>query len=207
MKIDMDIYLVRHGQTDGNVAKRHQHPHIELNEIGKEQVKRTARLLKTIKATHLITSTNKRAVETARAIAEVIDIIPETHPAFEELKRPNFLIGKRFFDRDTLYYVWGWFFGLKAASMHDGESYQDFLNRLMVAKAHLAAQPKRGRVVVVSHAVFINFFIAHMNNGKRMGLRRAALCILSILTIKNASITHLRYEPERTPAWRIIERH
>ena len=203
----MDIYLVRHGQTDGNVAKRHQHPHIELNEIGKEQVKHTARLLKRIKATHLITSTNKRAVETARTIAAEVDLIPETHPAFEELRRPEFLIGKRFMDKDTLYYVWGWFFGLKAASMHDGESYQDFLHRITVARKHLEAQPKRARVIVVSHAVFINFFIAHMVKPERMGIRRAALCLFSILTIRNAGIIHLRFEPDRTPSWRIIERH
>ena len=202
----MDIYFVRHGQTDGNVAKRHQHPHIELNEIGKVQVERTARLLKSVKATHLITSTNKRAVETARTIGLTIDLIPETHPAFEELKRPDFLIGKRFQDKDTIYYLWGWFFGLKAASMHDGESYTDLLRRLTLARTHLASLPKRGRVVVVSHAVFINFFLAHMNNGERMGLRRAAVCLFNILTIRNASIIHLRYEPDRTPQWRVIER-
>jgi broad specificity phosphatase PhoE len=91
----MDLYLVRHGQTDGNVARRHQHPAIELNEQGKEQVKKVAKVIRHMKPTHLITSTNVRAVETARQIGLVTDLIPETYPAFEELKRPPFLIGER----------------------------------------------------------------------------------------------------------------
>jgi broad specificity phosphatase PhoE len=123
----MDIYFIRHGQTDGNVARRHQHPDIDLNEMGKLQVARTAKLVKRLRPTHLITSTSKRAVETAQAIGLATDLIPETYPAFEELKRPTFLIGKRFHDSDSLKYIWGWFFGVKAAPMHDGESYADFL--------------------------------------------------------------------------------
>ena len=74
----MDIYFVRHGQTDGNVAGRHQHPDITLNELGKLQVARVAKLLKGMKPTHLITSTNKRAMETAMVIGREGDLIPET---------------------------------------------------------------------------------------------------------------------------------
>ena len=86
----MDLYLVRHGQTDGNVAKRHQHPSISLNETGQKQARKVAKVLRHIKPTHIITSTNVRAVETARQIGIVVDVIPETYPPFEELKRPQF---------------------------------------------------------------------------------------------------------------------
>ncbi|MCU0678464.1 MAG: histidine phosphatase family protein [Candidatus Pacebacteria bacterium] len=199
----MDVYFVRHGQTDGNVAQRHQHPDISLNEVGKVQASTVAKLIRRIRPTHLITSTNKRALETATQIGLTTDLIPETYPAFEELRRPAFFIGKRFSDPETLRYVWGWFFGMKSASMHDGESYADFRQRLIAARSHLANLPDSARVVVVSHAVFINFFIEHMNKDGHMGLRRAAWRIIAIFRIKNTAVTHLRYENGR---WRIVER-
>jgi broad specificity phosphatase PhoE len=197
----MDIYLVRHGQTDGNVAKRHQHPDIELNEVGKVQVKAVAEVIKRLRPTHLITSTNVRAVETARAIALTTDLIPETYPAFEELHRPEFLIGERLGYRDSLKYVIGWFFDVKSAVMHDGESYSDFLVRLDTARRHLEALPPNAKVVIVSHAVFINFFIEHMNKRERMGLTRAFVRIFKIFHIHNTAVVHLRYNPHTTPTW------
>lgn len=199
----MDIYLVRHGQTDGNLAKRHQHPDISLNEMGKLQAARVAKMIRRLKPTHLITSTNKRAMETALQIGLSTDLIPETYPYFEELRRPNFLIGKRFYERDTLRYVWGWFFGLQDASMHDGESYNNFRSRIIEARTHLARLPQQSRVVVVSHAVFINFFLEHLERDEPMGLRRAAWRFVAVFRLKNTAITHVRYEAGR---WRIVER-
>ena len=39
----MDVYLVRHGQTDGNVGHRHQHPNTDLNEHGLVQAAAVAK--------------------------------------------------------------------------------------------------------------------------------------------------------------------
>jgi broad specificity phosphatase PhoE len=199
----MDIYFVRHGQTDGNVARRHQHPDIELNEMGKLQVARLAKLIKGLKPTHLITSTNKRAMLTAVAIGRECDLIPETYPNFEEMRRPNFLIGKRFLEWTALKYVWGWLFGLKTASMHDGESYDDFLARILAAKAQLAALPKQSKVVVVSHTVFINFFLEHMRRPEKMGIIRATLRFFAILRLKNTAVTKVTV---KDGSWRIADR-
>ncbi|MFM2424293.1 MAG: hypothetical protein RLZZ70_684 [Candidatus Parcubacteria bacterium] len=197
----MDVYFVRHGQTDGNVAKRHQHPNIELNEQGKSQAIKVAERIALLDPTHLITSTNKRAVETARVIGLRTDRVPETYAAFEELHRPQFLIGHRFTSVLTLSYLWRWFFGISAASMHDGESYTDFLDRLDAARAYLKQLPTDSRVVVVSHAVFIHFFIEHMNRPYRMNLLRAAIRFFKILRLQNTAIIHIRYQ---NGTWRIL---
>jgi len=197
----MDIYFVRHGQTDGNLARRHQHPDIELNETGKLQALQVAKTIKRLRPTHLITSTNKRAVETAKVIGAACDIIPETYPAFEELKRPLYLVGNRFGDPQTVSYMWGWFFGVQAASMHDGESYTDFLNRLQLARTYLSQLPDTSRVVVVSHAVFINFFLEHMRRPTRMGITRAAILFYKILRLKNTAVIHVRHEAGK---WELI---
>ena len=199
----MEIYFVRHGQTDGNVAGRHQHPDITLNELGKLQVAKVAKTLRSIKPTHLITSTNKRAMETAMVVGRECDLIPETYPNFEEMRRPEFLIGKRFLEWEAFKYVVGWLFAVKAAPMHDGESYDDFLARILAAKHQLAVLPKNSKVVVVSHTVFINFFLEHMNRPEKMGVIRATIRFFAILRLKNTAVTHVRVTG---PEWRVVDR-
>ncbi len=199
----MEIYLVRHGQTDGNVARRHQHPEILLNEKGRLQAMSVAKLLRKVRPTHLISSTAPRALETAKFIGLDIDVIPETYPCFEELKRPDYLLGERMLAGESLKYVAGWFFGLQSASMHDGESLKSFQDRIHLALEHLLSLPPKSRVVIVSHSVFINFLLEEITNGGRFGLRRAIIRFWHILKTPNTAVTHLRYKNER---WQIVEK-
>ena len=69
----MEVYFVRHGETDGNVARRHQHHDTALNEIGIEQAKKVASEITNLKPTHLITSTQLRAVQTTKIIVSECD--------------------------------------------------------------------------------------------------------------------------------------
>lgn len=190
----MEVYLVRHGQTDGNLGRRHQHTSTKLNETGKAQAAAVSEIIREIKPTHLITSTNVRAIETARRISEVTDLIPETYPAFEELHQSKSMVGERLTGLRAINYMALWFLGSRTASMHDGETYAAFVSRLARARTHLEELPSDARVVIVSHSVFINFFIEHMIRPKRMGLTRATLCLFRILTLKNSSITHTRFK-------------
>lgn len=204
----MDVYFVRHGQTDGNAARRHQHHDTELNEIGQVQVTAVADMLTELNPTHLISSTQVRALQTARAIGIASSIIPETYPPFEELKQPEFLIGERLLGKVTLGYVIKWFMGNPTAAMHDGESYEAFRARLSSARRHLEDLPPDAKVIVVSHTIFINFFIAHMTHPRRLGLIQAAMLFLRILRTKNASIIMVRYSKTRAKhgqtGWRVV---
>lgn len=202
----MDIYFVRHGQTDGNVALRHQHVNTSLNELGKLQARMVARKIAKIKPTNVVSSTNLRAIETTKIIVDECGRIPpETHPAFEELRRPDWLTGRRFVALETVWYVVRWFFGLKIKG--DGESYEEFLARVIEARTLLESLPENSRVVVVSHAVFINLFLEHLCMDKRMSFWRACKRLVKVLTLRNASIIHLRYEAGKGKCgWRILTR-
>jgi broad specificity phosphatase PhoE len=189
----MEVFLVRHGRTDGNVAHRHQHLETELNETGKAQAQAAAQIIKTKNPTHLICSTNVRAVQSASYIASACDLIPETYPPFEELHQPSFLVGEYMTGFTGISYVARWFFGSKAAAMHDGETYADFVHRLGHARRHLEKMPDDVRVVIVSHSVFISFFTEHMIRPDKMGLVRAAILFFKILKMRNSSFTHVRY--------------
>jgi broad specificity phosphatase PhoE len=93
--------------------------------------------------------------------------------------------------------------------MHDGESHTDFVKRIGVARRYLEGLPPTARVVVVSHAVFINFFLEHMHNPRKMGLFRAAVRFIKILLLPNTSITHLRFRritDSTQSGWELVKR-
>ena len=78
----MEIYLIRHGETDYNKAKRIQgHCDIALNEYGRELAKVTSAGLADIPVDIVFTSPLVRASETARIIAGKRDI-----PIIEDIR-------------------------------------------------------------------------------------------------------------------------
>ena len=200
----MDVYFIRHGQTDGNVARRHQHHETELNEIGKAQIKQITPVIVNLKPTHLITSTQLRAVETTKIIlAGGLDLIPDTHNAFEELARPSNMVGQRYVGLGTLWYIWRWFIGKDKSG---GEDYQMFLERIKLARTYLESFDPDGRVVVVSHAIFINVFLQHVCQDKKMSLWQGAVSVLKIFFMPNGTIVHLKYNGKGTGkcAWQVV---
>ena len=70
----MKLYVIRHGQTDWNVAGKCQgRTDIELNSTGIEQAKKAKTQLKDYKIDLIICSPLKRARKTAEIINEAID--------------------------------------------------------------------------------------------------------------------------------------
>ncbi len=201
----MEVFFVRHGQTDGNLARRHQHSETPLNALGKAQIAEVAQVIVGLAPTHIVTSTQLRAVESARVLAELTGIIPLTHSAFAELDRPNWLVGHRFLSLTTLRYVWAWFFD---SEIEGGESYAAFRERIAVARMYLESFPKDARIVVVSHSVFTNLFLEHMclREGK-ITFKRAVLSFMRIFTLRNGGLVHLRCEPrEGVCGWVLLQR-
>lgn len=202
----MDVYFVRHGQTDGNVARRHQHQESELNDLGKEQIKQIIPLIVGLEPTRMITSTQLRAVQTTKIIVGGgLDLIPDTNHAFEELARPVNVVGQRYFGLGTIWYAWCWFRGKE---INGGEDYQMFLERIKIARAYLESQDPESRVIVVSHAIFINVFLQHICRDKRMSLWQATVSACKILLMPNATIVHLKYNGKGTGkcAWQLISK-
>lgn len=191
----MEIFLVRHGETEGNVAHRHQSTSTPLTQRGRQQIMETAGKLKELAPTHLLTSSVYRAVESAQIIGLSLDMIPETSEVFRELDRPLFLNGNFHKSIASLIFYAKWYFGLSNHTKYGGESYKDLRNRIEAAQAVLAKYPADARVVVVSHSVFINFFVAHACDKRPMNPFQALCRFIKVLSIKNASITAMTYQP------------
>lgn len=185
----MKIYFVRHGETGGNIAMRHQSDNTDLTQKGLLQATQAAQIIKTKNPTHLITSTMLRALETARIIGLAVDLIPETNALFAEVGRPARLNGRLLKSAYSLWFYARWYFGLTNMTNEGGETYKMFRDRLKQARELLATYPPEAVMVVVSHSVFINFFIMHMCDDRPIGPIRALQCFIRILTIKNGSIT------------------
>jgi probable phosphoglycerate mutase len=193
----MKVYLVRHGQTGGNVAHRHQAEHTPLTELGREQAKRVAEVIRLYQPTHLLTSNYVRAIETARIIGDVCGLLPETNPVFVELLRPHMMYGhhhKSF--RSIWFYLW-WYFGLVGDKGEEaGESYRTFRERFVEAQRVLQTYPDDARIVVVSHTVFINLFVAHLCRKRALNPFHAAYIFYKILTMPNTYITPIYFDSE-----------
>jgi broad specificity phosphatase PhoE len=193
----MRVYLVRHGQTGGNVARRHQAEHTPLTELGREQAQRVAEIIRLYQPTHLLSSKHVRALETARIIGEVCHLVPETSEVFTELRRPECMYGHHHKSLRSLWFYFRWYFGLVGG--HDeqvGESYRALRERFSKAQEILSTYPDDARVVVVSHAVFISLFVAHLCRKRALNPFSAALAFYRILTMPNTSITPLYHDKD-----------
>ncbi len=79
------LYLIRHGQSAGNAAGRFGgHSPTPLSELGKRQADATAKFLAKEKIHAIYSSDLFRAVETARPLAELLDLPIIQTPAFRE---------------------------------------------------------------------------------------------------------------------------
>lgn len=202
----MEIILIRHGETNGNVARRHQAEKTQLSFVGERQVKEAAERIKKYKPTHLVASNLLRAVETARIIGEECDLVPETSSRFIEIMRPDYLYGRHHGSVQSIWFYFLWYLGRDTQVTNGGESYKALRERFKLAKADLAQYPDDARVVVVSHAVFINLFIAHLCRDKALSPLRAALVFIKVLRIPNGHMIKVRFDKESKPgkcAWSV----
>ncbi|MCA9363186.1 histidine phosphatase family protein [Candidatus Kaiserbacteria bacterium] len=192
----MEIYFIRHGETNGNVARRHQAEHSPLTFKGEEEVRKAALLIKALKPTHLMTSSLVRALDTAKVIGKECDLVPDTFSYLNELKRPDKLYGNYHFSIGSFIFYFKWFLGREGKESTDGESYADLLKRIEIVKEKVASLPPDAKLVIVSHSVFINFFVAHMCQTKKLNVFQATKTFFNLLTMPNTQIKAVTYNPE-----------
>ena len=204
----MEIILVRHGQTGGNVAKRHQSDATSLTVEGLLQIKEAAKEINALKPTHLLASPVLRAVESASMIGAACNLIPQTNPVFIEIVRPGKPHGHFHKSAGSLLFYVRWYFGLTRPDKDGGETYKELRQRIAAAQAILESYPPDSRIVVVSHSVFINFFLMHLCSKRRLSLIKTAWCFFRILTIPNAAIIKLNYNhglPPNKCRWCVVK--
>ncbi|WP_304458900.1 histidine phosphatase family protein [Alicyclobacillus sendaiensis] len=81
----MEIWLVRHGETDWNVEGRVQGwTDVPLNDVGKRQADRLAAWLRPVHIDHIYSSDLERALETARRVSRTTGAPITVRPCLRE---------------------------------------------------------------------------------------------------------------------------
>ena len=189
------ICLVRHGETDWNVARRIQgHLDVPLNAIGEQQAEATARALSAQRFSACYSSDLARAHRTAAYAAATLRLSPhldatlrERHYGafqgltYDEAAR-NFPVAyARFEARET------------TAELPGGESLADFAARILVALDGIAHRHRGEDVLVVTHGGVLD--IAH-----RLAAR-TPLDAPRTFTIPNAALNWIAHDGDR---WHIL---
>ena len=180
----MDLYLVRHGDTELGPDGLYPDP-AHLSELGQAQASALAPRLESIDPHVVITSGLERADETAAPYVTSSQIQPEFVPEFDEIgigelnSRDLAVVKAKLFQKPLI----------TDFSEYDGESSTEFAGRVIDALQNrvLDRFDKEQRVVLVIHGGPINAILDWIEHGKFTGL-------LS-WNIETASITFLRQGP------------
>lgn len=154
----MRLIFVRHGETDWNVQKKIQGcTDIPLNAMGIMQAESLGKQLKEADfcINRIYTSRLERARKTAEIIGEILQV---QYEAFEGLEEMNLGLweGKTWKEVPTLYpsAYEEWHQNRRYTRIPEGESYQDVLERVLVALKEII-QREQNDIVIVTHSAII----------------------------------------------------
>lgn len=195
----MEVLFIRHGQTKANAAHLHQRPDEPLSPQGIAEVKAIIPQIQVWQPTHILTSPLARASYTARLISKEIDVEVVKRDELRELRRPLYVYDRKHYHPVTLWYVVRWFFNayLHQSDVRNGESYQSFRKRLERVRSMLEQYPADARILVVSHSIFINFFVFHVCNDGPLTFWQAIPRFFKVFTHKNGKKTYLHFSKKK----------
>jgi len=165
---ETSLYLVRHGRTASNVARRlHGATDIPLDAVGFSQAQRIAnRLASDEPFDALFTSPLRRAVATARVLGTKLQLSPAPVSGLEEINFGS--LEGHTFDRVVLEHP------ELARRLEDfsdnefswpgGESRLGFHRRVLAAFQTIISDFPRGKVIVVAHLGVLSSLLAQISN-------------------------------------------
>lgn len=184
----MKLYIIRHGQTDWNIAKKIQgRQDIPLNERGHFQAQCLGKAMENRPITAVFSSPQIRAMETAIAVASpagvpvipVRDLMEINYGVWEGKTEEELLRDDR-----ALYEAW-WSHPAETAPP-EGESINQVNERCRQAWKEIKPQ-LTGDAAIVAHGGLLAHFMEQLLGGESIAASTVA---------HNASITTIEYEPE-----------
>ena len=205
------VLLVRHGQTLWNHIARYQgHSDIDLSDAGRSQASLLSLRLADVSLQSVYASDLKRALDTARIIAEPHGLDVQTLPQLREI---NFGAweGLTFEEIKAGYsdIADNWHSSPGSVRIPSGETFQELMERTYGAVVDLAKKHDPGTIAVVTHGGAIRSIICalldiNLNNVFRIRQDNSALNIIDfydgygILNLLNDT-HHLETEPGSGP--------
>lgn len=193
------IYLFRHGETDWNKAEKLQGiENIPLNEVGIEQAKTIAELLKNEKLEHIYSSPLDRAYETGKIVANSSNIDIEKVEGLKEVSFGDYSGKTKTEIRNILGDdVYNGFFYKKNAhtdmAFPNGDKKIDIVNKFTGTVIDIAKTTKYNRVGIAAHGFVIRMFLIFQGFAVEGSMKncRITKCIYSKDTNKIEKIEFL----------------
>lgn len=160
------VWLLRHAETTAPHVLNGSESDVELSELGKLQAIALGEWFKPLGITAVVSSAMKRAIATAKPIAEYSHVPRSIEPALHE-RRIGALSGQRF---DLASGPWAetihhWTSGNGAFTTTGAESFDEIADRVIPAwNSALKANPE-GRVVIVAHGIVCKVLLLMLLEG------------------------------------------
>lgn len=150
---NLRIVIWRHGQTDWNVENRFQgHSDIPLNKVGEFQVNHAAKILAGLNPNRIISSDLIRAQQTAKSLADLLNIKVELNPKLRETNGGKWegKTGSENRATDGDYFV-RWIDGHDDPAGHTGERRSEVAARAVSVIKEITNTNSTGTIVLVTH--------------------------------------------------------
>jgi len=185
----MSIYLIRHGQTNGNRDRIVQMPDTPLSELGHQQAKQLVQRFENIPIAKIICSDYLRTQQTAAPLHALNKsaLNPSIFSLQPLLRERSFgdLRGKAYDDIDADFFADGY-------SPPNGETHQQFVERVNLAWEFVLStyQNTVGSIIVMTHGLVLRELIKqHLI---------ADDCMLSLSDFQNTCITEVDGTDKKT---------
>jgi broad specificity phosphatase PhoE len=179
-----------------------------LTELGREQSRAAGRALRTAGAARLLSSSMRRAVETAEILAPELGLEIEVDPDLVELRESEgFGELEPAEQARRRWSTWMSERGEAGYAPPGAESFADVLGRVGRVKARLEADP-RSPTIAVTHGIFLRFFLADSLLGERF--EASMVDRLWQFDARNCGVCTFEVQPQdpiRNPApgrWRCV---
>lgn len=193
----IQVYLIRHGETEWNAARRIQgQSNSPLTALGELQARQVARRLSTMGMTHVIASDLGRAKQTGQIIADACGLPLQTDARLRELHMG--VLEERLLDGLSSEEE-GWrkrmVDGTPGGRIPQGESMDELAERMHAALNACRELPEGSRPVLISHGIALGCLIGTILGLKPYAERR--------LRLRNCSLSRVDYQqsPWLAPGW------
>jgi len=199
------VYLVRHGQSEGNVGNTYQSVSSPLTSLGRKQAECIADRALKLPFEILISSSVMRAKQTAEIISIKSNKPIEFSDLFVERKKPTNLSGKSHSDKEAeeLNKNWGKSLYTSGYWALDGENFDDIILRADQALRYLENQEEEN-ILVVTHGFFLKVLVARILLGREM-VGAKFRHFQSRIKISNTGLSVLEFDSDLDdPSWRVL---
>ena len=183
------IYLIRHGESEGNKAKAFLgHTNLDLTDMGHRQAQKTAEFLENINADVIYSSDLIRAYNTAVHTAELKGMEIVKNRNLREIHAGDWE-GLKFTEIEEKYAesfgIWRTDTG--NAICPNGESVVELQNRISTEITKIAEENQGNTVFIFTHATPLRVFKAYCDGVGIDGIK-------DVPWATNASVTYVQYE-------------